>query len=713
MKTVKLINENWLFTKEGKQEVVSVPHSWNAIDGQNQPNYYRGLCSYEKTLEGLSGTTIIRIEGANSVSSVYAGGKLVATHRGGYSAYSADITNYVVDGKCDIKIEVDNSDFDDVYPSTADFTFYGGLYRNVTLFTGIQKGYFDIVNYGGSGIKVTPVVVGDKAEVTLSSVAFGESDKVSYAILNKDGEAVVVAEAKPYEEVKVVLDNPTLWDTENPYLYTVKATLSLGEEVIDESSTRFGVRTIVFDQDRGCILNGKAIKLKGVSRHQDRENLGNALTYDHIKEDIELIKEVGSNSIRLAHYQQNQIIYDLADENGILVWAEIPVISRWAEKKLENAKSQLVELINQNYNHPSIFCWGVQNEITIGGGGGASKKCVRGVKALNDIAKSMDATRPTTCAQVMMASKTDPLNYVTDILGFNIYYGWYVQKYTDIDKWLDEFHAQNPTLKLCLSEYGAEAVLRYYSSNPAQGDYGEQYQAILHAHYANAIMSRDWMWGGYVWNMFDFGSAIRNEGGVQGKNNKGLVTFDRKVRKDSFYAYKAYWSDEKFVHIGGARYAERAIGKSRVDVFSNCDEVELTVNGTSYGAQAGKLTTFEVDIVAGENTITATAGDCTHTIVVQGVEQEPESYKCNQAGNLVRNWFAADDATTSAECLSINDKVGVVLKSEDVKAMLGSKIPMWVAKIASPFKVKTLLKIARISPEMQGIANNFLQTIKK
>ena len=416
MKTVKLINENWLFTKEGKQEVVSVPHSWNAIDGQNQPNYYRGLCSYEKTLEGLSGTTIIRIEGANSVSSVYAGGKLVATHRGGYSAYSADITDYVVDGKCDIKIEVDNSDFDDVYPSTADFTFYGGLYRNVTLFTGIQKGYFDVVNYGGSGIKVTPVVVGDKAEVTLSSVAFGESDKVSYAILNKDGETVAVAEAKPYEEVKVVLDNPTLWDTENPYLYTVKAVLSLGEEVIDESSTRFGVRTIVFDQDRGCILNGKAIKLKGVSRHQDRENLGNALTYDHIKEDIELIKEVGSNSIRLAHYQQNQIIYDLADENGILVWAEIPVISRWAEKKLENAKSQLVELINQNYNHPSIFCWGVQNEITIGGGGGASKKCVRGVKALNDIAKSMDATRSTTCAQVMMASKTDPLNYVTDIL---------------------------------------------------------------------------------------------------------------------------------------------------------------------------------------------------------------------------------------------------------------------------------------------------------
>ena len=496
-------------------------------------------------------------------------------------------------------------------------------------------------------------------------------------------------------------------------MYTVNAKLLLDGDVIDESKTRFGLREIVFDSERGCILNGTPIKLKGVSRHQDRENLGNALTYDHIKEDIELIKEVGSNSIRLAHYQQNQIIYDLADENGILVWAEIPVISRWAQKKLENAKSQLVELISQNYNHPSIFCWGVQNEITIGGGGGASKKCVKGVKELNDLAKSMDATRPTTCAQVMMASKTDPLNSVTDILGFNIYYGWYVQRYVDIDAWLDDFHAQNPTLKLCLSEYGAEAVLRYWSSNPSQGDYGEQYQAILHAHYANAIMSRDWMWGGYVWNMFDFGSAIRNEGGVAGKNNKGLVTFDRKTRKDSFYAYKAYWCDEKFVHVGGERYVQRAIGKSRVDVFSNCEEVELFVNGTSYGVKQGKLTTYEVDIVSGDNEIKAVAGDCTHVIVVQGVEEEPSSYKCNQAGNLVRNWFAADDATTSADCLSVNDKVGVVLKSKDVQAMLGSKIPMWVAKIASPFKVKTLLKLARISPEMVGIVNNFLQTIKK
>ena len=713
MKIVKLINENWLFTKEGKSETVNVPHCWNAIDGQNQPNYYRGNCSYEKTLEGLSGISIIRIEGANSVSNVYANGTLVATHRGGYSAYSANVTDYVKDGKCAIRIEVDNSDFEDVYPSTADFTFYGGLYRNVTLFTGIGDGYFDVVNYGGSGIKVTPVLKDGKWEVNLMGVTFGKADSVDFTITDKEGKAVATASAKPYEEVVVSIDNPILWDTKNPYLYSVKAKLILSGEAIDESNTRFGLREIVFDSECGCILNGTPIKLKGVSRHQDRENLGNALTYDHIKEDIEIIKEVGSNSIRLAHYQQNQIIYDLADENGILVWAEIPVISRWAQKKLDNAKSQLAELISQNYNHPSIFCWGVQNEITIGGGGGASKKCVKGVKELNDLAKSMDATRPTTCAQVMMASKTDPLNSVTDILGFNIYYGWYVQRYVDIDAWLDDFHAQNPNLKLCLSEYGAEAVLRYWSSKPAQGDYGEQYQAILHAHYANAIMSRDWMWGGYVWNMFDFGSAIRNEGGVVGKNNKGLVTFDRKTRKDSFYAYKAYWSDEKFVHIGGERYVERTIGKSRVDVFSNCDSVELFVNGTSYGSQQGKLTTFEIDIVAGENEIKAVADNYTHSIKVQGVEEEPASYKCNQSGNLVRNWFAADDATTAKDCLSVNDKIGIVLKSDDVKAMLGSKIPMWLAKIASPFKVKTLLKIARISPEMVGIVNNFLQTIKK
>ena len=713
MKAVKLINENWLFTKEGVEEMVNVPHCWNAIDGQNMPNYYRGECSYKKTLEGLSGITIVRFEGANSVAKVFANGNLIQTHRGGYSAFSADLTAYVVDGKCDLEIKVDNSDFEDVYPSTADFTFYGGMYRNVTLFTGIEKGYFDVVNYGGSGIKATPRLDDGKWSLTLSSATYGAGDKVVYSVVDMEGKEILSLEAKPYQAVVSILENPTLWDTKNPYLYAVKASLYVGDELIDESSTRFGVREIIFDSEKGCILNGKRVKLKGVSRHQDRENLGNALTYEHIKEDVELIKEVGSNSIRLAHYQQNQIIYDLCDEYGILVWAEIPVISRWAQKKLDNAKSQLVELINQNYNHPSIFCWGVQNEITIGAGGGASKKCVKGVRELNDIAKSMDDTRPTTCAQVMMASSTDPLNYVTDILGFNIYYGWYMQRYIDIDKWLDDFHAKNPNLKLCLSEYGAEAVLRYYSSNPAQGDYGEQYQAILHDHYANAIMTRDWMWGGYVWNMFDFGSAIRNEGGVIGKNNKGLVTFDRKTRKDSFYAYKAHWSDEKFVHVGGERYAERAIGKSRVDVFSNLDEVELIVNGVSYGTKSGKLTTFEVDIVAGENEIVAKAGEYVHAIKVQGVEEEPASYKCNQSGNLVRNWFAADDATTSSECLSINDKVGVVLQSEDVKAMLGSKIPAWLAKVASPFKVKTLLKLARIAPEMQGIVNNFLQTIKK
>lgn len=713
MKIVKLINDKWSFTKEGKTEEVCLPHTWNAVDGQNKPNYYRGNCTYIKTLEGLSGKSIIRIEGANSVSSVYANENLVATHRGGYSAYSADITDYVVDGKCLVRIEVDNSDFEDVYPSTADFTFYGGLYRNVTLFTGLGAGYFDVVNYGGSGIKVTPVLKNGKWQVGLVGVIFGSGESIEYTILNEEGEVVATATAKPYEEIEVVIENPTLWDTNNPYLYTANAKLLFGGEVVDESSTRFGLREIVFDSEKGCILNGTPIKLKGVSRHQDREDLGNALSYEHIKEDIELIKEVGSNSIRLAHYQQNQIIYDLADENGILVWAEIPVISRWSNKKLDNAKSQLVELVSQNYNHPSIFCWGVQNEITIGNGGGATKKCIKGVKELNDLAKSMDSTRPTTCAQVMMASKTDPLNNVTDILGFNIYYGWYVQRYLDIDAWLDEFHEKNPTLKLCLSEYGAEAVLRYWSSNPTQGDYGEQYQAILHAHYANAIMSRDWLWGGYVWNMFDFGSAIRNEGGVAGKNNKGLVTFDRTTRKDSFYAYKAYWSDEKFVHVGGKRYVNRAIGKSRVDVFSNCDEVELFVNDLSYGVKTGKLTTFEVDIVDGDNKIKAVAGNCEHEIVVQGVEEEPASYKCNQSGNLVRNWFAADDATTAEDCLSINDKVGTVLQSEDVKAMLGSKLPAWAAKIASPFKVKTLLKLARISPEMHGIINNFLQTIKK
>ena len=714
MKTVKLINDNWIFTKQGVSETVNVPHCWNAIDGQNQPNYYRGKCSYAKKLEGLSGKTIVRIEGANSVADVYANGNLVKHHRGGYSAFSADLTKYIVDGKVELRIDVDNSDFDDVYPSTADFTFYGGLYRNVTLFTNVPAVSFDVVDYGGSGIMVTPVIKDGKAEVSLDAIVHGDKATIDYQVVDKEGNIVSTAvDNLNNEKVVAEIANPILWTLENPYLYTVKGYLKVNGEVVDQAETRFGVRTIEFDSERGCILNGNAVKLKGVSRHQDRENLGNALTYEHIAEDIALIKEVGANSIRLAHYQQNQIIYDLCDEQGILVWAEVPVISRYSQKKLNNAKEQLCELILQNYNHPSIFCWGVQNEITIGGGGNGTKKCLKGITELNALAKELDPSRHTTSAQVMMATSTDPLNYVTDILGFNIYYGWYVNRYTDIDKWLDDFHTQNPTLKLCLSEYGAEAVLKYYSNNPAQGDYGEQYQAIMHEHYVKAITSRDWLWGSYVWNMFDFGSAIRNEGGVAGKNNKGLVTFDRKTRKDAFYAYKAYWSDEKFIQIGGQRFVNRQIGKSRVDVFTNCDEVVLTVNGVDYGAKSGKMVTYEVDIVAGENVITATCGDIVNSITVQGVEQEPAEYKCDTKGNLVRNWFAADDATTSAECYSINDKVGEVLKNDDVKAMLGSRIPLWLTKLVYHVRVKTLLKIAGIKPEMAAIANNFLQTIKK
>ena len=275
--------------------------------------------------------------------------------------------------------------------------------------------------------------------------------------------------------------------------------------------------------------------------------MGNAITEKQHAEDIKIILDVGANSVRLAHYQQNSYFYDLCDESGLLVWAEVPVISRFSPKRNENAEQQLVELIKQNYNHPSIFCWGIENEITIAGS--ANKKLITFLKHMHKVAKHLDPTRYTTCAQLTMCPVNSPLNHITDIIGYNHYYGWYMGSCDEINNWLDEWHRENPEGKLCLSEYGAEGITKYHSDSPVQGDYSEDYQAIYHEHYIKAINERDWLWGSYVWNMFDFGSASRNEGGVRGRNNKGLVTFDRKTKKDAFWLYKAYWSDKKFVHI--------------------------------------------------------------------------------------------------------------------------------------------------------------------
>ncbi len=722
MRKVIDFSEDWKFTKEGKSETVSLPHCWNAVDGQEGAEYYRGQCVYEKELGSVpEGTTYIEVGAANSVSAVYVNGKAVGEHRGGYSLFRYDITKYLSGSGDKIKITVDNSDFDDVYPSTADFTFYGGIYRPVKIITDLAQCYFSLTD-GLCGIYADTVKDDEGWQVNI--MAFVRGDKagktVRYTLYSKDGEAIAQAEASAESpNAQLEAENPVLWNgVENPYLYTLKGEILADGETIDCAETRIGFRTVEFDSEKGCFLNGKHIKLKGVSRHQDRYHMGNALTAKEHVEDLEIIRDIGANSIRLAHYQHDQIFYDTCDEMGFLVWAEVPVISRFSDKKIRNSKSQLRELISQNRNHPCIFCWGIQNEISMGG---KSKPLVKFLREMNDLAHSLDPSRPTTSAQVMMCDPNSELNKITDIQGYNIYFGWYLRTADAIDKWLDKFHEDNPKVKLCLSEYGAEGIIKYQSPNGGvQGDYSETYQARLHEHYARAIGERQWLWGSYVWNMFDFGAANRDEGGVKGRNNKGLVTFDRKVRKDSFYVYKAFWSDEPFVHIGGERYVQRKCGETVIPVYSNFPEVTLSVNGEEFALPCDRVVYFDKAVIKeGENVITAKAGDCVHSLTVIGAEEDDPSYRMpGDAHSFVKNWFGSDSEEIKPDYFSVNDKVGDLLKSPDVISLLETasimkKVPPFALALIKPFKVKTLLKIAKIDDGMKDIANQYLQTIKK
>lgn len=714
------INKDWEFEKEGVKTNVSLPHTWNGTDGQNGENgYYQGKCVYRKTLGRTGSVCYIEFNGANSVTEVFVNGIPVGTHKGGYSMFRYRIDEYLIRDENLLEVYVDNTVLPEVFPTSADFTFYGGLYRDVNLIcTG--KTHFSLDDGSRDGISAVPRKEGDVWKVDVKASVTGACDDCVcvYELKNADGETVVKA-TRPSSRPDAVLkiSSPRLWNgVKDPYLYTLVCSVIRDAKTEDERTINVGFREITFTSDKGCFLNGEHIKLKGVSRHQDREKLGNALTLKEHTEDVDIILEVGANSVRLAHYQQAEEFYTLCDEKGLLVWAEVPVITIYSKARQQNAEEQLTSLIKQNINHPCIFCWGIENEITLSGE--RNKKLIEGLNRLNDLAHTLDPSRVTTCAQVAMAKPDSPLNRLTDILGYNHYFGWYMQTVDALDKWLDDFRAVNPQAKLCLSEYGAEAVIGYYSENPVQGDYSEGYQAIYHEHYIDAVNAREWMWGSYVWNMFDFGSAARNEGGVRGRNNKGLVTIDRKIKKDAFYLYKATWSDEKFVYITAKRYPERVIGTTKIKVYSNLPEVTLTTDGYEKTLKADRVFVFDdVPVTKGANKIVATAGKYADEIVVNGTDALPESYAIGEGvPTLVRNWFGTD-GTFKEDCLSVNDRVGTLLDNKEAQGMLrlaaGNTVNKWYVKLLRPFKVRTLLKIAGIDPQTADIINGFLQTIKK
>ena len=669
MRNVLNFNASWLFAKQAEVpaalpadwEQVNLPHCWNAVDGQDGGNdYFRGTCQYAKAFAKAalpeSDRYFLEIQGANASADVTFNGEKLAHHDGGYSTWRVELTEKLQDENL-LVISVDNSANETVYPQMADFTFYGGIYRDVNIIC-VSDSHFDLSYYGAPGIKVTPVMDGNNANVEVEVFVSNKKDgqEISYTITDREGN-LVAQSVSADTKVAFTLENAHKWHgRKDPYLYTAQAALLENGDAIDNVAARFGCRSFQIDPDRGFILNGEEYPLRGVSRHQDRWGKGNALSHEDHTEDIDLICEVGATTIRLAHYQHDQFFYDLCDERGLVIWAEIPYISKHMPTGRENTISQMKELVAQNYNHPSIVVWGLSNEISIGG---STEDLLENHRILNDLCHEMDKTRLTTIAAVSMCKMDDPYLQIPDVVSYNHYFGWYGGDTSMNGPWFDKFHAMHPNIPIGCSEYGCEA-LNWHNSDPRQGDYTEEYQAYYHEELIKQLFTRKYMWATHVWNMFDFGADARAEGGENGQNHKGLVTFDRSYKKDSFYAYKAWLSDEPFVHLCGKRYVDRVEDVTKVTVYSNQPSVELFANGVSLGVKEAADHFFYFDVPnSGETKLEAVAGQCRDESTLRKVDTFNEAYRLVEVGAIL-NWFDIDEKEGR---LSLNSKMSDVIST--------------------------------------------------
>ncbi|MCM1026958.1 MAG: glycoside hydrolase family 2 protein [Roseburia sp.] len=778
MRKIILWNDNWTFYKEDTASPVALPHTWNAEDGQDGGNdYYRGTCRYEKRFsrpELNEGEELwIEFRGAAMTAEVFLNGRLLSRHEGGYSTFRVNLTEGLQEENL-LQVSVDNSANRRVYPQKADFTFYGGIYRDVYLLI-VPKEHFALDYYGGSGMKVTPLVSddlktahitvetwhnGSRVEITVDGVtkrcgrsADSEAQQREGSVGGEPGRCARGADGvteqrgidagfvtkQSASRAEFTIENPHLWDGKaDPYLYEARATLPGGDSV----SVRFGIRKIAFDPEQGFLLNNRPLRLCGAARHQDREGLGNALTKREHEEDLALLLEMGANTVRLAHYQHDQYFYDLCDEKGLIVWAEIPYITEHMPEARENTLSQMTELIVQNYHHPGIVCWGLSNEITATGG--VTEDLIENHRQLDDLCHRLDATRPTTMAYVFMLSPNDPFVMLPDIRSYNLYYGWYVGEAEQNDQWFDDFHRAHPDAVIGLSEYGADANPRYQSARPEKGDWTESYQALYHEHMLKMWSERPYIWAMHCWNGFDFGADGRDEGGKPGQNQKGLVTFDRKIRKDAFFLYKAYLSDEPFVHLCGRRYADRTERETEIKVYSNQRAVTLFVDGKEVGTQEGdKIFRFQIPI-SGEHEIKAVAGRRSDSIgsgiAIQDAMVNNTKVNVAMAGDAVAkkgmvcdgmvydttvcdtmtirhastsnrdyvkdgggivNWFDREDEILREGYFSIKDSMGEIKANPAAQAVMDEMVAPLQAKIVEAYG--DVAKNVQIPPEMAAM----------
>lgn len=738
MRKIINLNKDWLFSKEKinpeniaitKMDSVMIPHTWNNIDGQDgDGKYYRGTCTYFKKLESLNldndEDAYLEFNGVSMSAIIVLNGKELYHHKGGYSTFRVRITDFInKSGDNELIVYADNSENRTVYPQRADFTFYGGIYRDVNLII-VNKNHFDLDYFGSNGIKVTPKMNG-KVDV---SCYFNQKIKDCVQLVIKDDDKIV-----SQKEIKISgnkctttlhVDNIHLWQgIKDPHLYTFIARTSN-----DEVKTRFGFRSFYVDPNKGFFLNGEEYPLIGVAKHQDRQGFGNALTKKMQAEDFKLIQEMGANTIRLAHYQHDQFAYDLADEMGFVLWTEIPYISEHMEEAKANTISQMKELIVQNYHHPAVCFYGLSNEITVVGG--ESKQIIKNHKELNKLCHKMDKTRLTTIANLFMLETDSQLNRIADLRSYNLYYGWYVGEISENDKWFDDFHQKYPKLSIGLSEYGCDANPLYQSSNPIKGDYSETYQANYHEHMLKMRQDRPYIWAMHCWNMFEFAADARAEGGTKGINQKGLVSFDRKTKKDAYYIYKAYLSKEPFVYITGRRYKMRAQNTTEIKVYSNQDNVALYVDDVLIEKKNGdKVFVFTIPI-SGLHKIHAVSGSLSDTIEIECVEKENLSYSCPEIMNTV-NWFDKDIISRKEGYFSVFDKVSDIKKHPEASVLYerlmaetlakfgdvakNVKIPKILQNKMDKMTLEATLKMAGhlVKPEMVKSINDALNKVKK
>ena len=692
-----LFDDNWKFYKEGESIDVNLPHTWNNVDGQTNKDYYRGTCVYTKEFVKPDlkedEECFIEFRGVNSSSIVYLNDEKIKSHDGGYSTFRVNITSHLKENNI-LKVEVDNSVNDYVYPQKADFTFYGGIYRDVYLLIK-NKVHFDLDYYGGEGVYVDAKIDGT---VNVKVYTNG-GDKVDISVGDKTQTIDLVNNVG---STTIKIDNCHLWNgVIDPYLYTLKASLYSGDKLCDEYNTRFGFREYYFDSENGFYLNGKSYPLHGVSRHQDREKVGNALNYEMHKEDVDIILDMGANSIRLAHYQHDQYFYDLCDEKGLVVWAEIPYITVHMPKGRDNTISQMKELIVQNYNHTSIVCWGLSNEISLQG---VDDDLLENHQILNDLVHKMDPNRVSAMANLFMLETDSPLVSLPDIIGYNLYYGWYVGEMDDNDAFFDKFHKEHPNIKIGLTEYGADSIINVQSPKPKKGDYSEGYQALYHEHMLEMFSTRPYIWGTYVWNMFEFAAAGRNEGNDPGKNHKGLVTFDRKIKKDAYYIYKAYWSEKPFVHLCGRRYVKRLEENTEIKAYSNLDELTLFVDGKEISSISNKYI-FKWNInITGKHHIKVVSGDLIDEMDIEKVDEPCADYFISK--DKVKNWFDEDTTNESNGYFTLNDTLKDISNNQNGKAIIDNMMKQMMSSVAGGMG-----KNAKIPEAMMEIVSR--QPLKK